>query len=196
MLEVNNPEYTVLNYDPRWGELRVSAEPSVYYMAEGGSFCVDMNPLGDRALAEIDGFSIDPKAGEIRFRARWKGALEEFLVTSDRDADRQIFGFIADRPSLDPVPRLRRYASPGIPAQSGSRSDSSAIGEARCWRNWVGKKVKCCRFGYVMICIRWRKCALQRGGPHPTGRTRAELDWDPEKNKRMLPKGPWTCWAH
>ena len=64
--------------------------------AEGCSFCVDMNPLGDRALAEIDGFSIDPKAGEMRFRARWKGALEEFLVTSDRDADRQIFGFIAD----------------------------------------------------------------------------------------------------
>lgn len=84
----------VFSYDPRWAEVRLGAEPALYYMGASSSFFVDQNPMGNRILAPAAGIEVDQSAGALRLTSTDKGEPVEYVVSAGCDFDRPIFELV------------------------------------------------------------------------------------------------------
>jgi hypothetical protein len=94
MQKLISPCSSVFSYDPRWAEVRLGAEPALYYMGASSSFFVDQNPMGDRILAPAAGIGVDQSVGALRLTSTDRGEPVEYVVSAGCDFDRLIFELV------------------------------------------------------------------------------------------------------
>ncbi len=94
MQELTSPRSSVFSYDPRWVEVRLGAEPALYYMGSNSSFFVDQDPMGGRILAPVADVLVDQPAGTLRLVSADRGEPVEYVVSAGCDFDRLIFELV------------------------------------------------------------------------------------------------------
>lgn len=94
MQELASPRSSVFSYDPRWVEVRLGAEPALYYMGSNSSFFVDQDPMGGRILAPVADVLVDQPAGTLRLVSADRGEPVEYVVPAGCDFDRLIFELV------------------------------------------------------------------------------------------------------
>ncbi|MBA0446003.1 hypothetical protein [Stenotrophomonas maltophilia] len=94
MQELTSPRSSVFSYDPRWVEVRLGAEPALYYMGSNSSFYVDQDPMGGRILAPVADVLVDQPAGTLRLVSADRGEPVEYVVPAGCDFDRLIFELV------------------------------------------------------------------------------------------------------
>ncbi|HFK2920256.1 TPA: hypothetical protein ACGY72_001422 [Stenotrophomonas maltophilia] len=94
MQELTSPRSSVFSYDPRWVEVRLGAEPALYYMGSNSSFFVDQDPMGGRILAPVADVLVDQPAGTLRLVSADRGEPVEYVVPAGCDFDRLIFELV------------------------------------------------------------------------------------------------------
>lgn len=82
------PNVSLFSYDPRWGELRLGADPPLYYMLKDAKFFVDLNPLGDRAMAPVERISVGKDGDVLGVESVEKGEAVEYIVSATCPFDR------------------------------------------------------------------------------------------------------------
>ena len=94
MQKLIRPELSAFSYDPRWGEIRLGAEPSLYFLIRESVFFVDKNPMGERDFSRISAPDISFFNGEVCLEFVSPEESLDYVVCATSKFDGALFEFV------------------------------------------------------------------------------------------------------